>query len=258
MPPGVLWIAGMGLQLPPGGIVVSIGDDGLPHTEVKTPLVRLDLWATWLEIGCAHAAGAAELADQLRSETLGDEPKGNFLSQELQQAIVAVTAFAFAFDGFYDVVRHELGQHPDAGIWRTNRTARHKQITETLRYHLKLGPKFTAHLGSFVEELLNFRGRAVHPSSRFVEAGWRPDIDCGVHPHFITFSGPNAVQARALALTLLDRLLDRARELTKPDSETGWLDTGRTVLDRLSRIYRIAGDDVLAFAEDIALHQAPT
>jgi hypothetical protein len=79
-----------------------------PHTEVKTPLVRLDLWATWLEIGCAHAAGAAELADQLRSETLGDEPKGNFLTQELQQAIVAVTAFAFAFDGFYDVVRHEL------------------------------------------------------------------------------------------------------------------------------------------------------
>jgi hypothetical protein len=130
------------------------------------------------------------LADQLRSETLGDEPKGNFLTQELQQAIVAVTAFAFAFDGFYDVVRHELGQHPDAGIWRTNRTARHKQITETLRYHLKLGPKFTAHLRSFVEELLNFRGRAVHPSSRFVEAAWRPDIDCGVHPQFITFSGP--------------------------------------------------------------------
>jgi hypothetical protein len=248
----------MGLQFPAGSIVVSIGADGLPHAEVKTTLVRLDLWPTWLEIGCAHAARAAEVANQLRSDAIDDESKGNLLTQELQQAIVAITAFAFAFDGFYDVVRHELGQHPDADNWRVHRTARHKQITETLRYHLKLGPKCTAHLRSFVKDLLNFRGRAVHPSSRFVEANWRPDIDCAVHPQFITFSGPHAVQARALALTMLDQLLDRAQELAKPGSETGWLDRGRRELDRLIPIYRIPGDDVLAFAEDIAQHEAPT
>src|SRR5213082_1933771 len=99
MSPGLFILEGMGLQFPEGSLVLSVGDDGRPHMEVKTPHVRLDLWLIWLEIGCAHAARAAEVADQLRSDTLNDETKGELLTQELQQAMVAVTAFAFAVDG---------------------------------------------------------------------------------------------------------------------------------------------------------------
>jgi hypothetical protein len=33
--PGIFTLAGMGLQIPPGGLVVSIGDDGGPQMEVK-------------------------------------------------------------------------------------------------------------------------------------------------------------------------------------------------------------------------------
>jgi hypothetical protein len=51
---GVLLIQGMSLRIPAGGIIISIGDDGQPETAPLVPHLRLDLWPTWLGIGCEH------------------------------------------------------------------------------------------------------------------------------------------------------------------------------------------------------------
>ena len=265
MAPGIFTVDGMGLQFPPGSIVVSIGDDGQPHTEVNTTMLRTDLWPTWLEIACEHAGRAAEIGAQLRPN-LPDELKGELLTRELREGIVAITAFAFAFDGFYDVVKSELGEHPHAAKWREagkRPTPRHKQIAETLRFHFRLGPEFTGQLKSILQQLFEFRGRAAHPSSKYVQANYRPEIDSGVHPHFLTFSGRHAVQCRALTLVLLDRLVGRARELAAADADLGWLDKGRKELDRLAPSYRVAGDEQLAYetgssaAADVEEDDAP-
>jgi len=245
--PGIFTLAGMGLQIPPGGLVVSAGDDGSIQGEFKQLNVRLDLWPTWLEIGCVHTEQARSAGAQL-NPALSDDDKYKNLTEELHAGLVAITAFAFAFDGFYDTVRQEFGPHPDWQTWTQKRTPRYKQVTETLRYHLKLGPKFSEMLRSFIRQLLEFRGRAVHPSSRFVEPNYRPQIDSGVHPHLITFSGPHAVQCRALALDLLGRLISRAHEYSKPGMDQGWLDRGTHEIDRLSNTYRVEGDDQLAFS----------
>ncbi len=61
MTPRIFTTDGMGLQFPPGNIVMLIGDDGRPHTEVNTTTLRIDLWTTWLEIGCEHAGRAAQI-----------------------------------------------------------------------------------------------------------------------------------------------------------------------------------------------------
>jgi hypothetical protein len=127
------------------------------------------------------------------------------------------------------------------------RTSRDAQLTETMRHHLKLGPRFSQQLRTVIKELFEFRSSAVHPSSQFVEPNYRPQIDSGVHPHLITFSGPHAVQCRALALELLDRLIARAAELSTTKADTAWLDRGRKEVDRLSALYRVTGDDLLAF-----------
>jgi hypothetical protein len=244
--PGIFTLAGMGLQIPPGGLVVSIGDGGGPQMEVKQTLLRLDLWPTWLEIGCVHAEQARSAGERL-SPGLSDAAKYTSLSEELQASLVAVTAFAFTFDGFYDTLRHELGAHPHQRTWKAKRTSRDAQLTETMRHHLKLGPRFSQQLRTVIKELFEFRSSAVHPSSQFVEPNYRPQIDSGVHPHLITFSGPHAVQCRALALELLDRLIARAAELSTTKADTAWLDRGRKEVDRLSALYRVTGDDLLAF-----------
>ncbi len=242
----------MSLRIPAGSLVISIGEDGKLESPPLVPHLRLDLWPTWLEIGCEHTKRAHETASEF-SPDLPDQEKADLLGRELQDAMVAMCAFAFAFDGIYDVVKSELGEHPNAAQWRQEArrpTPRHKQVAETLRYHLKLGPQFTSQLKQLLQELFKFRGRAVHPSSSYRPATMREDIDSGVHPHLITFSGKHAVQCRAIALILFDRLIDRAAEVADPSADKGWIETGRREVDRLAAAYRIPGDDQIAYPVD--------
>lgn len=245
--PGIFLLAGTGLQLPAGSLVISIGDDGKPSMEVKQTLVRLDLWLTWLEIGCIQTACAVRASARLAPD-LPDSDKYAALTEELQSGLVAITAFAFAIDGFYDTVKQELGAHPDQATWKKKRTSRHAQVTETLRYHLKLGPTLSSQLRTVLKQLFEFRSRGVHPDSTFIAPNYRPQIDAGVHPHLITFSGAHAVQCRALTLELLDRLILRAADLRQEGADKGWIERGKKEVDRLAKQYRTPGDDQLAFA----------
>ncbi len=150
-------------------------------------------------------------------------------------------------------LRNELGRHPDEAAWRKNRTARAAQVSETLRRHLKLDPKFSGTMTQYVEQLFGFRSRAVHPNGSWVQPNYRPEIDSGVHPHLITFSGPHAKQCRPLTLELLESLTGRAAELSSPDAETGWIDRGRSEIKRLTALYpRRADDEPVAFSEYLA------
>jgi hypothetical protein len=244
--PGIFTLGGGGVQIPPGGLVLTEGEDGAATAEIRAVRVRLDLWPTWLEIGCRATNDALAACQQLSAD-LSDDTKASLLTSELQGGLVAVTAFAFSMDGFYDTSRNELGPHPDEASWKKNRTARASQVSETLRYHLKLGPNFSRQLRQCVEELFQFRGRAVHSDGKWVEPNFRPEIDSGVHPYLITFSGPHARQCRAMTLLLVDRLVSRAASVSPPDTDTGWLKRGREELDRLSALYRVLGDEHLAF-----------
>lgn len=251
---GVLVIQGMSLRIPAGSLVISVADDGTFLSPPLVPHLRLDLWPTWLEIGCKHTKRAHETATEFSTE-LPDQDKADVLGRELQDAMVAMCAFAFAFDGFYDVVKSELGEHPHAIQWRRSDrrpTPRHVQVAETLRYHLKLGPKFSVQLRQLLKELFKFRGRAVHPSSSYLPATMRPEIDSGVHPHLITFSGKHAVQCRAIALVIFDKLIGRAAEVAGPSTDNGWIQTGRREVDRLAAVYRVPGDDQIAYPVDEA------
>lgn len=257
--PGVLVIQGMSLRIPAGGLVISIGDDGSPTLAPVVPHLRLDLWPTWLEIGCDHTRRAHDTASAV-SASMADQAKADLLGRELQDALVAMCAFAFAFDGFYDVVKSELGEHPDAVRWRQEGrrpTPRYRQLAETFRYHLKLGPQFTSQLRQLLKELFKFRDLAVHPSSSYQPATMRVDLDSGVHPHLITFSGKHAVQCRAIALVLFDRLVERATEVVPETAERGWIETGLREVARLAGMYRIPGDDAVAYPAE-NLEEEPT
>lgn len=243
--PGFITLAGMGLQIPSGALKVSLGEDDEPAVEVECIRLRMDLWPTWLEIGCTHTEEARRLARQLdRSEP---NEQTDLLSGELRAGLVAITAFAFSLDGFYDTVRNELGPHPDHATWRAKKKSRAAQVCETMRYHLKLEQKASVQLRLAVDELFEFRDRAVHPNGEWVAPNYRPSLDSGVHPHLLTFSGPHAVQVRAVVLGLLDALVRQAQQLARPGSDSGWLQRGRDEVDRLVAAYRVDGDDQVAF-----------
>src|SRR5688500_9376180 len=118
----------MGFQVPSGSMVIELGEDGSPTARINAVRVRMDLWPTWLEIGCVNTNAALAAGQQLKTAD-SDGDKGTLLSGELQAGLVAITAFAFAMDGFYDTVRGELGQHPDQAAWKKAHTSRAAQVS---------------------------------------------------------------------------------------------------------------------------------
>lgn len=50
----------MSLQIPAGSLVISFGEEEAGQSGDLIPNLRLDLWPTWLEIGCEHAGRAAD------------------------------------------------------------------------------------------------------------------------------------------------------------------------------------------------------
>jgi hypothetical protein len=237
---------GMSAQIPAGGIVIRIGEDGQPSVDPVVLHLRLDVWTVWLDLACRESAAAQEATDRLLRSDLAD-PHGlatEDLRAELTSGMAALCAFAFALDGFYDVVQQELGRHPHADLWKKNRTARHRQITETLRYRFKAGPRSTETLRRVLKDLLRFRDSAVHPAATFVPAIPRPDIDRGVHPFQVTFAGNHAVKVRSITLQLFTAFLERARELyPRPSDEKDWIDRAEDVVKPLVARYGVEIDD---------------
>jgi hypothetical protein len=205
---GVRFMAGSDLQLPAGSIKITLDENGVPQMAPVTPHFRTDMWPYWLlesvEAGKLAIASAGHLAEAGNADPLDDAALDLALSAELRSTMRAITAAAFAVDAFYSSVKARAGEHPSAKVWREKRTARHTQVFETIRYHLKGKDPGAAEMRSRIVQLFRLRDWAVHPGSRFREAVLRPDIDVGVDWHFSTFRAENAATAVAMTTSMLD------------------------------------------------------
>ncbi|MFC5179421.1 hypothetical protein [Nocardioides taihuensis] len=140
------------------------------------------------------------------------------MEAEFRAAMTAIAACAFAVDAFYTTIVERFGPHPDAQAWKRNRTARHAQIAATLHYHLKIKSSAMPTVREFLSELFRFRDLAVHPHAQFQETVYRPDIDAGVEPRFVTFSAQHARTALGLTVELLTSLVEKAKGIAQGDN----------------------------------------
>jgi hypothetical protein len=205
--PGVQTTAGADLQIP--GIRIEMREDGSLHLPPVVPKLRTDMWPHRL----AEAVEAADLARTASAEippvvAAGDDLRLDLLLvRELRASMRAITAAAFALDAFYASVKARSPQHPDEQKWVENGTTRPAQISETLRYHLKIKNIGAKEMRRRIRELFKFRGWAVHPGSKLREPILRPDVDAGLDWHFAVFRAENAVNAVGSTVSLLDQLV---------------------------------------------------
>lgn len=185
--------------------------------------MRTDMWRFWLEDAIDQALAAASFADQIpptleqvEAGNATDEDLDHLASRELIATMRAITACAFAIDAFYASVKARSPKHPQQDVWIANRTARHKQVAETFRYHLKVKDKQNVkEMKSRISQIFRFRDWAVHPGSTFRVPVYRPDLNVAVDWHFAVFRRENAVNATANTVQLMDSLvavLDRGSE----------------------------------------------
>lgn len=179
--------------------------------------VRTDMWSYWLEDAIEAASTACRIAEPIPAltESLDTAPDtaaveaeiDDRMIKELRASMRAITGSAFAIDGFYAMVKARRGPHPHAECWRKNGTSRKRQITETLRHHLRLNQTLANNLKICVSQVFVYRDWAAHMSSEFREPMYRSDAQIDVDWHFSAFRHTNAINAVRPSIIVLNDLV---------------------------------------------------
>ncbi len=210
---GVFISRGMSIQIPVGGLKISLGGDTEPDMSL-TLHVSLDIHPYWLEIALSHLERASAAHEEVLTSWKNEDQqqKGRSLEADFVESLQSIMASAIAVDAFYAVVkRHTTIPPKTLTAWKTQRTARYRQIAEVFRRAFLVGPQSAAQMRSHLKELFKWRDWSVHPSSRFDQPLWYPELNVATEWRFVAFNYSNAKAAASVALSLVAQLLSRPR-----------------------------------------------
>jgi hypothetical protein len=200
-----------------GRLSIPLAPDGTPMRDggQATLELRTDMWRFWLEEAIDAAVAAAAAADQIpplyeqfEAGMATEEDLDQLAIRELIASMRAITAAAFAIDGFYATVKARSPKHPQQDEWNRKGTARHKQVADTFRVMLRINkPATVKDIKSRVSQIFRCRDLAVHSGSKFREPVYRPDLNVDLDWHFAIFRRENAVLATAMTIGMFDSLV---------------------------------------------------
>jgi len=226
---GIFITRGMRVSIP--RFTISIGPDGAMSTDIALH-VSLDICPFWLEIARRHVAKAE--ADHLEVQAAWQASDNDLrvatLEAEFDASMQAIAATGIAIDAFYARVKEEV-QLPSGMVesWRTNNTARYKQVTEVLRRAFVMGPRSAVNLRQVVKEIYKFRDQTVHPPSEARAPVSYPELGVATEWRFFTFRAENARILCGLAISLIAQLLAHPR-----DPNQGFADHCAAASERIS------------------------
>ena len=190
---GLFITRGMTASLSAGGLRISLGADA-PEPTV-TLHVHFDVCPTWCELAMRHveAAKAAAEARKIAWQTADATPAANdakamTLEKEFEASMQAAMAAAIAVDALYAVLQGHI-EVPDELLkkWREQRTPRHSQVGEVIRRAFNLKHNGVRLLLENLKKIYRLRDLAVHPSGKFQEALFHPELGVGVEWRFVYF-----------------------------------------------------------------------
>lgn len=231
---GIFIIEGMSLRV----LKLRIGVDEAGKAFVETPpeiAVAYDACVAWAKIALAHRDRAKDAMVKRRSVwasySSADE-KGVVLEEEFSATMQALVAAATCIDAFYDQIAPYSPTPPAIkSAWVRNKTARHKQISETIRATFRIRADEMKKASEMVRALYLLRDASVHPSSTPRLPYKHPELDIATDWRLTTFRGD---VADMLVCTALGMLFDISRG-TKFRSEplTHFVRDLRSKIDRL-------------------------
>lgn len=191
--PGVFITRGMTLTIPQ--IILTESENGKIELQPIVPLVRFDVCPSWIQIANSHLDRALEAEKNRNSAwTSTDENlKAKALENEFEASMQAIMSAAIAWDAFYEILKQYVDiSEQTIKTWQQKRTARYKQVLETIRCAFSLKPKATALLRKNLKEIYKYRDLAVHPSGKIQEPILHPELDVGIEWRFVYFRAYNA------------------------------------------------------------------
>jgi hypothetical protein len=151
----------------------------------------------WFRIALEHERAALDARDRAIAAPDGSTEMGQAFDDELNAAMVAIAASAFAIDAIYTTLSDKLG--PDE---RPRASDRVGYIVETLKVALDLS-KRSQTWQSMIPALFDQRDELVHFRGRPYESVMHPTGKSGVSRENVTFTAEAATHAVAVALDVL-------------------------------------------------------
>lgn len=192
------------------GLEISLGLDGvnISHNSIS---LRQDLCRYWLQIALVHLVdAAASNRDLIDSDASGVEERlGPALEREFLTSMQAMVAAAIALDALYAAVKGRVNiPSQQQKAWKENKkTARWKQMAEVIRISFDVSGNGFDTIRTHLDQVMKFRGWAVHPPAEQTAPVLHPDINRGVEWRFVAFRYSNAVTTVRIALSLANQLV---------------------------------------------------
>jgi hypothetical protein len=207
---GIFISKGITPVIKPGDLVISLNEKGELDMKVKMSM-HFNICPTWLKLSIDHLEQAREWSLKRKDAwaQTDNNLKSETLEREFEHSMQAIIAMAIAYDSFYASIKSKIDIPKDLSEkWKINRTARHIQVTETIRLGFKIKNEGTKILKQSIKEIFRFRDMAVHPKSSIEQAITHPELGVGVEWRFAYFTYENAK-------LIINEGLKRFREITQ-------------------------------------------
>jgi hypothetical protein len=208
----------MSLRIPAGGLTIGFDAEGKLDAHLTLHLA-VDVCPTWLEIALVHLAAAQASNQELTEAAKRDDEEAiaSYLDRDLRASMQSIVASATAVDSFYAVLQRCVPiDSATKNAWRDKRTARYKQIAETLRRAFRISPRNAVRLRQALKELYRYRDICVHPDQSYSEAVHHPEARRSTARLFVTYRYPNA---RELASVSMSVIAQACLQATSPHSD---------------------------------------
>jgi hypothetical protein len=161
--PGLFITKGMMVSIPEFSLSINENGEMTPNMIIHT---GLDMCHYWVEIAYDHLEKTEDIHNQLISaKQVNNEPlMGDLLQKEFVSGMQAIMAGCIAIDSYYASIKDFAGI-PESlkQIWREKRTARYKQIAETLKRTFVIPPDTFQIIREILKQSFGLRDMAVHP-----------------------------------------------------------------------------------------------
>jgi hypothetical protein len=215
---GVFITKGMTVGVPPGGLSISIDENGNSNAALALH-VHFDVCPTWLRLAFQQAREAKKSQHVRQTVWSGsdEEAKASALEQEFEASMQSVVAVAVAFDALYALLRPHTkieASSPQEG--KKSRSPRYAKVSETLRQACGVSQEKGIQLRKELRQIFSLRDRAVHPEAQVTEPVLHPELNVGVEWRFALFRAQNAEIIIRSAVGIIRHLASCAENAQAP------------------------------------------
>lgn len=193
-PTGGLFIT-KGMKVSVEKFSLKINEDGSIETNEMLFHTGLDMCPYWLNIAWSNLLKTEQYHNKIvQQANSGSESKlGDYLQKEFQIGMQTIMAACIAMDAYYASIKPH-SDIPDDVVkkWRENKTARYKQISETLKNVFTIPQNTFLQIRESIKQGFDLRDRAVHPKSGTDLPVRHPEANVLSDWRFSTFRFANA------------------------------------------------------------------